>query len=76
MDHKTEDSRVPVSGKYNLIPLKHWNKSHIISESVDSVEKCILSNVEKLLTPPPKDGGKTKKGHLCFDAAFETGNLP
>ena len=31
--------------------------------------------MKKLFIPPPKDGGKPKKGHLCFDAAFETGHL-
>lgn len=24
---------------------------------------------------PPGHSGKAKRGHLCFDAAFETGNL-
>lgn len=24
---------------------------------------------------PPGHSGKAKKGHLCFDASFETGNL-
>lgn len=31
--------------------------------------------MNKLVMRPPGHSGKAKKGHLCFDASFETGNL-
>lgn len=46
-----------------------------ISESEDSEAEGGLGNVNKLVIRPPGHSGKAKKGHLCFDASFETGNL-
>ncbi|GBP05944.1 hypothetical protein EVAR_3221_1 [Eumeta japonica] len=34
-----------------------------------------LGNVSRLVVRPPGHSGKAKRGHLCFDAAFECGNL-
>lgn len=31
--------------------------------------------MNRLIMRPPNHSGKAKKGHLCFDASFETGNL-
>lgn len=31
--------------------------------------------MNRLVIRPPGHSGKAKKGHLCFDASFETGNL-
>lgn len=31
--------------------------------------------MSRVITRPPGHSGKAKRGHLCFDAAFETGNL-
>ncbi|XP_043281391.1 cytosolic carboxypeptidase 6 isoform X2 [Venturia canescens] len=45
------------------------------SESEDSDAEGGLGNVSRLIIRPPGHSGKAKKGHLCFDAAFETGNL-
>ncbi|XP_063980792.1 cytosolic carboxypeptidase 6 isoform X2 [Diachasmimorpha longicaudata] len=45
------------------------------SDSDDSDAEGGLGNVSRLIIRPPGHSGKAKKGHLCFDAAFETGNL-
>nr|CAI5867766.1 unnamed protein product [Callosobruchus analis] len=34
-----------------------------------------MGNVTRMIMRPPGHSGKAKKGHLCFDASFETGNL-
>ncbi|XP_044766077.1 cytosolic carboxypeptidase 6-like isoform X2 [Coccinella septempunctata] len=34
-----------------------------------------MGNVNRLIVRPPGHSGKAKRGHLCFDASFETGNL-
>ncbi|KAM8930561.1 cytosolic carboxypeptidase 6 [Pelodytes ibericus] len=38
-------------------------------------EASILGNVNKLVVSPPGFCGQPKKGHLIFDACFESGNL-
>ncbi|XKL65279.1 hypothetical protein PGB90_008699 [Kerria lacca] len=45
------------------------------SESEDSDAEGGLGNVNRVVMRPPGHSGKAKKGHLCFDASFETGNL-
>ncbi|XP_047041885.1 cytosolic carboxypeptidase 6 [Helicoverpa zea] len=34
-----------------------------------------LGNLSRLIVRPPGQSGKAKRGQLCFDAAFECGNL-
>ncbi|XP_075991783.1 cytosolic carboxypeptidase 6-like [Anticarsia gemmatalis] len=34
-----------------------------------------LGNLNRLIVRPPGQSGKAKRGQLCFDAAFECGNL-
>ncbi len=43
-------------------------------DSDDSDNEGGLGNVERVVMRPPGHSGKAKKGHLCFDAIFETGN--
>ncbi|XP_066588987.1 cytosolic carboxypeptidase 6 [Prorops nasuta] len=45
------------------------------TESEDSDAEGGMGNVNKLVMRPPGHSGKAKKGHICFDASFETGNL-
>ncbi|XP_078484968.1 cytosolic carboxypeptidase 6-like isoform X2 [Ciona intestinalis] len=45
------------------------------SGSSDSGDDAVVGNVNKLLVLPPGYSGKPKKGHLIFDACFESGNL-
>ena len=45
-----------------------------ISDSDDSDNEGGLGNVERVVMRPPGHSGKAKKGHLCFDAIYETGN--
>lgn len=33
-----------------------------------------LGNVTRVIMRPVGHSGKAKKGHLCFDASFETGD--
>ncbi len=44
-----------------------------ISDSDDSDTEGGLGNVERVVMRPPGHSGKAKRGHLCFDASFETG---
>ena len=44
------------------------------SES-EAGEESVVGNVNKLVVSPPGFAGKPKKGHLIFDACFESGNL-
>lgn len=48
---------------------------NIIADSEDSDGEGGLGNVSRVITRPAGVTGKAKKGHLCFDAAYETGNL-
>lgn len=59
----------------NLKNYIYYNSRSIIPDSEDSDEEGGLGNVNRIITRPPGHSGKAKKGHLCFDAAFETGNL-
>lgn len=43
------------------------------AESDDSDGEGGLGNVSRVVMRPPGHSGKAKKGHLCFDASFETG---
>ncbi|XP_049286539.1 cytosolic carboxypeptidase 6 isoform X1 [Anopheles funestus] len=45
------------------------------TDSDDSDGEGGLGNVSRVIVRPPGHSGKAKRGHLCFDAAFETGNL-
>ena len=46
-----------------------------IADSDDSDNEGGLGNVERVVMRPPGHSGKAKKGHLCFDAIYETGNI-
>ena len=45
------------------------------SGSSDAGDDAVVGNVNKLAVFPPGYCGKIKKGHLVFDACFESGNL-
>ena len=42
------------------------------SES-DSIDEPVVGNVNKFCVVPPGYSGRGKKGHLVFDACFESG---
>lgn len=44
-------------------------------DSGESDAEDNMGNVTRLIMRPPGHSGKAKRGHLCFDASFETGNL-
>lgn len=44
-------------------------------DSDDSDGEGGLGNVSRIIMRPPGHSGKAKRGHLCFDASFEAGNL-
>ncbi|KAK4871740.1 hypothetical protein RN001_015864 [Aquatica leii] len=46
-----------------------------LEDSEDSDGEGGLGNVNRLIMRPPGHSGKAKRGHLCFDASFESGNL-
>ncbi|KAI8119598.1 hypothetical protein FF38_00119 [Lucilia cuprina] len=57
-------------------PLQHTSMYERMEEdSEDSEGEGGLGNVSRVIIRPPGVSGKAKRGHLCFDAAFETGNL-
>ncbi|CAH2216590.1 jg21446, partial [Pararge aegeria aegeria] len=45
------------------------------NDSEESDGEGGLGNLNRLIVRPPGHSGKAKRGHLCFDAAFECGNL-
>jgi len=45
----------------------------IPGSSSDSDSEGQVRNVSRLVLRPPGHSGKAKKGHLVFDAAFESG---
>lgn len=52
-----------------------WSNIFSYIDSEDSDGEGGLGNVSRVIIRPPGHSGKAKRGHLCFDAAFETGNL-
>lgn len=54
------------------------NKTHLIASpcspgSEAGGEDALVGNVSKLMVSPPGYSGATRKGHLVFDACFESG---
>ena len=49
--------------------------SFFIIDSDDSDTEGGLGNVERVVMRPPGHSGKAKRGHLCFDSSFETGDV-
>ena len=48
---------------------------NFLLDSDDSDTEGGLGNVERVVMRPPGHSGKAKRGHLCFDSSFETGNI-
>ncbi|XP_039259503.1 cytosolic carboxypeptidase 6-like [Styela clava] len=51
------------------------DEKRVDSGSSDSGDDAVVGNVNKLLVQPHGYSGRAKKGHLIFDACFESGNL-
>jgi hypothetical protein len=45
----------------------------VFPESDDSENEGGMGNVSRVIMRPPGHSGKAKRGHLCFDASFESG---
>jgi len=45
----------------------------VSADSDDSENEGGLGNVSRVVMRPAGHSGKAKRGHLCFDASFETG---
>ncbi|OXA52505.1 Cytosolic carboxypeptidase 6 [Folsomia candida] len=57
-------------------PLDHPARIEVRrQESDDSDAEGGLGNVTRVVLRPPGHSGKAKRGHLCFDASYEGGNL-
>ncbi|KAJ8930881.1 hypothetical protein NQ314_016301 [Rhamnusium bicolor] len=56
-------------------PLQHTSIYQRREDSDDSDGEGGMGNVNRIIMRPPGHSGKAKRGHLCFDASFETGNL-
>ncbi|XP_068082108.1 cytosolic carboxypeptidase 6 [Anabrus simplex] len=59
----------------NKRKLKSTEQECNLFDSDDSENEGGLGNVTRVVMRPPGQSGKAKRGHLCFDASFETGNL-
>ena len=46
-----------------------------MTDSDDSENEGCLGSVTRAVMRPPGCSGKAKRGHLCFDASYETGML-
>jgi hypothetical protein len=46
---------------------------NIAGSDSESVEEPVVGNVSKFAVVPPGYSGKPRKGHLVFDACFESG---
>lgn len=57
------------------IKVEHLTTTNIFADSEESDGEGGLGNLNRLIVRPPGHSGKAKRGHLCFDAAFECGNL-
>ena len=62
------ESRRPASGPESIL-----HSDCVPADSDDSDNEGGLGNVERVVMRPPGHSGKAKKGHLCFDAIYETG---
>ncbi|KAG7311266.1 Cytosolic carboxypeptidase 6 [Plutella xylostella] len=61
---------------FNFDALEHVNiYNRDLNDSEESDGEGGLGNLNRLIVRPPGHSGKAKRGHLCFDAAFECGNL-
>ena len=50
------------------------NNQHFISGSdSEGTDEPVVGNVNKFAVVPPGYSGRPKKGHLIFDACFESG---
>jgi len=47
----------------------------MVSGSSDSGDDAVVGNVNKVIVYPTGYTGKPKKGHLIFDACFESGKV-
>ncbi|XP_043986164.1 cytosolic carboxypeptidase 6 isoform X1 [Gambusia affinis] len=61
--------------KSNLGRLVHASRHAHITGNEAGVEDALVGNVNKLTVSPPGYTGPLRKGHLIFDACFESGNL-
>ena len=76
-------ARVYVAGPHLSLSLSLCHSTEIfqclerkyILDSDDSDNEGGLGNVERVVMRPPGHSGKAKKGHLCFDAIYETGEI-
>ncbi|XP_058641792.1 BEN domain-containing protein 5 isoform X2 [Onychostoma macrolepis] len=51
------------------------SREHLDTDNEAGGEDALVGNVNKLMVTPPGYTGPPKKGHIIFDACFESGNL-
>ncbi|XP_058978180.1 cytosolic carboxypeptidase 6 isoform X1 [Musca domestica] len=57
-------------------PLEHTSMYERMEEDSEGSDgEGGMGNVSRVIIRPPGVSGKAKRGQICFDAAFETGNL-
>ncbi len=55
---------------YNKIKIE---RNFFAESESDGVDEAVVGNVNKFILLPPEYSGKPKRGHLIFDASFESG---
>ncbi|KAA0714228.1 Cytosolic carboxypeptidase 6 [Triplophysa tibetana] len=51
------------------------SREHLDTDNEAGGEDALVGNVNKLMVTPSGYSGPSRKGHLIFDACFESGNL-
>ncbi|XP_026680834.1 cytosolic carboxypeptidase 6-like [Diaphorina citri] len=60
---------------FKIFPMLNPDGVFLGNFSEDSDNESGMGNVTRLVMRPPGHSGKAKRGHLCFDASFETGKF-
>ncbi|XP_048067459.1 BEN domain-containing protein 5 isoform X2 [Megalobrama amblycephala] len=55
--------------------MEESSREHLDTDNEAGGEDALVGNVNKLMITPPGYTGPPKKGHVIFDACFESGNL-
>ncbi|CAG0904552.1 unnamed protein product [Darwinula stevensoni] len=66
-----QEADVALESRVLMLP----SKDGVQYSGSDSDAEGGLGNVIRMVMRPPGHSGKAKRGHLCFDASFEGGNL-
>lgn len=58
---------------HNVFDFTVWTSEFCVADNEAGGEDALVGNVNKLMITPPGYTGPPKKGHVIFDACFESG---